>query len=457
MARRILILDTPKNDLKNLSRTFADAIGKGCEVHSVTDAKEMLRKLRSGLPYDLVIVDYVLGDGEISGIEILPELRTADEEVPIVAVADEGSVEVAAKAINAGATDFLVRGKNLQDRVKTLLSKIGNLLTLIRRNRLLGEQNILLREADRARFQIVGESPQILEVIELSRRVANIPRPVLIVGERGTGKEHVARLIHACGGPDRPLVCVNCAAFTDTLLESELFGHEKGAFTGADNLVHGKFELAKGGTLFLDEIGNMSLSFQQKILRVVEYGTFTRVGGSTEVKTDARIIAATNMDLKTKMEAGEFLRDLYDRLCFEVINVPPLRKREGDIEVLARYFLSQFMKEIPALRGKRLSLDAIHVLRKYEFPGNVRELKNKIERAAYRDTTNEITPEDIGMLPEKQVQVEGKDFEARVENFKKRLVQDALAQASGNQAQAARDLGLSYHQFRYYHKKYAGN
>jgi DNA-binding NtrC family response regulator len=453
MPKRILILDTPEKDLHKLGETFAAAIGEGCEVHHVGNSKELLQKLGSGLPYDLVLVDYNLGDGELRGLDILPELRLVDEEIPIVAVADKGDVNVAAKAVKAGATDFLVRGKNLEERVKTLLGKMKNLISLIHRNRLLDEQNVLLREADRARHEIVGESPQIQKVIELSHRVAKIPRPVLLVGERGTGKEVIARLIHACGGPNRPLVCVNCAAFTDTLLESELFGHEKGAFTGAESLVHGKFELAKGGTLFLDEIGNMTLSFQQKILRVVEYGTFTRVGGSTEVKTDARIITATNRDLKGKMETGKFLRDLYDRLSFEVIRVPPLREREGDIEVLARYFLNQFMKEIPAFRGKRLSKEAFKFLREYDFPGNVRELKNKIERAAYRDTTNEITPEDIGMLPKKEISVEGKDFEARVENFKKRLIKDALEAAGGNQAQAARSLGLSYHQFRYFHKK----
>ncbi|TET38276.1 MAG: sigma-54-dependent Fis family transcriptional regulator [Planctomycetota bacterium] len=453
MPKRVLILDTPEKDLHKLGETFAAAIGEGCEVHHVGDSKELLLKLSSGLPYDLVLVDYNLGDGELRGLDILPELRLVDEEIPIVAVADKGDVNVAAKAVKAGATDFLVRGKKLEERVKTLLGKMKNLISLIHRNRLLDEQNVLLREADRARHEIVGESPQIQKVIELSHRVAKIPRPVLLVGERGTGKEIIARLIHACGGPNRPLVCVNCAAFTDTLLESELFGHEKGSFTGADSLVHGKFELAKGGTLFLDEIGNMTLSFQQKILRVVEYGTFTRVGGSTETKTDARIIAATNRDLKKKMETGKFLRDLYDRLSFEVIRVPPLREREGDIEVLARYFLNQFMKEIPAFRGKRLSKEALKFLREYDFPGNVRELKNKIERAAYRDTTNEITPEDIGMLPKKEISVEGKDFETRVENFKKRLIKDALEAAGGNQAQAARSLGLSYHQFRYFHKK----
>jgi len=275
-------------------------------------------------------------------------------------------------------------------------------------------------------------------------------------GERGTGKELVARAIHAVAGDvARPMISVNCAAFPDSLLETELFGHEKGAFTGADDVAHGKFELAAGGTLFLDEIGRMSLPFQQKILRVVEYGTFTRVGGAAEIQVDARIIAATNVDLERKMEAGEFLRDLYDRLSFEVVRVPPLRRREGDVELLARHFFSEFLREIPSLRGKRLSRAALDVLNAYSFPGNVRELKNIIERAVYRDTTNEITPEDIGMLRRDRLEIEGATFYEKVEGFRRRLILDALEAAGGNQAQAARDVGLSYHQFRYYLKKYA--
>jgi transcriptional regulator with GAF, ATPase, and Fis domain len=275
----------------------------------------------------------------------------------------------------------------------------------------------------------------------------------LIRGERGTGKELVARAIHDEGEPaDRPFVVVNCAAFPDTLLESELFGYERGAFTGADSMRQGKFEQARLGTLFLDEIGYMSISFQKKILRTVEYGTFNRVGGSEEIRSTARIIAATNANLTEKMGNGEFLPDLYDRLAFEVISVPPLRDREGDIELLAREFLSRFMAEIPGFRGKTLSRSALQALRDYDFPGNVRELKNIIERAAYRDTTNEITPEDID-LPRMTRSRSGGTFTAQVEGFKKALILDALEKTGGNQAEAARRLGMSYHQFRHYHRK----
>ena len=455
MGRRILILDTPDGELSRLSQTFADAAGDDAEVQVVTDAEEMLARLCSSREYDLTVVDYFLGDGRRNGVDLLAEIQSVDHDAPVVAVAEEGDVESASRAIHAGATDFLVRGPQLDKRVSTLLGKVRKLFSLLDRNRQLDQQNRLLREAHRYRYQIVGDSPQTKELIQRIERVAQVPRPMLIVGERGTGKELVARAIHEASGPaQRSMIVVNCAAFTDALLESELFGHEKGAFTGAQETSRGKFELADGGTLFLDEIGNMSLSFQQKILRVVEYGAFTRVGGAVELKTTAHIVAATNTDLEERMQSGEFLPDLYDRLSFEILRVPPLRERPEDIEPLSLYFLSQFQREIPAFKAKQLSRSALRVLRPYHFPGNVRELKNIIERAAYRDTTSEITPEDIGLLSDASVDIPGGTFDERVETFRKRLIHEALDQSGGNQAAAARLLGLSYHQFRYYHGKY---
>jgi len=454
---RIIVLDTPDGHLQPLIDAFESATRPSDMVEQVTSVDRIMKKLTAGLPWDLLVLDFELGDGQTGGERILTDIRNLRPDMPIVAVADHGDVDIASRAIQAGASDFLVRTGNLANRVATLLKKIRPHLNLLDHNRMLREQNMILQAATSDRYRIIGESIQMLEVIDKVRRVAAIPRPVLIIGERGTGKELIARAIHtASGEPDRPMVVINCAAYTDSLLETELFGHERGAFTGADTQVYGKFEVAGTGTLFLDEIGNMSLSFQRKILRVVEYGTFTRVGGSSEIQVSTRIVAATNSDLNQLITEGKFLHDLYDRLSFEVIEVPPLRQREGDIPILARHFLNEFMKEIPSLSGKHLSRAALNLLNKYKFPGNIRELKNIIERSAYRDTTNEITPEDLGMLPEKQPEIQGKTFYEKVEIFQKRLISDALADTGGNQARAARTIGLSYHQFRYFLKKYGG-
>jgi len=456
MARTILILNPPGSPLSALGPAFRLAAEEECTIRSVTGLKALLESLGNGNGVDLVVIDYFLGDGKKKGAAVLGAVRKVAPQVPIVAVAERGDVETAAEAVRLGATDFLVRGANLEERVSTLLGKIRALFQLIDNNRLLRQQNLQLREEREERLRIVGASPQIHALQEKIRRVARIPRPVLIVGERGTGKELVARAIHdGSDRADKPIITVNCAAFSDTLLESELFGHEKGAFTGADRLRHGRFEQADGGTLFLDEIATMSPAFQQKILRAVEYGRFTRVGGNEEIGVDVRIVAATNADLKQKIRAGEFLPDLFDRLSFEILHVPPLRERTGDIDLLAQHFLDQFMREIPALSGKCLARSALDVLRRRTFPGNVRELKNIIERAAYRDTTNEITPEDLG-LPEVAASAEREgSFEDRVEAYRRSLVLNALQQAGNNQAQAARILGLSYHQFRYYYQKYS--
>jgi DNA-binding NtrC family response regulator len=456
MSRSILILDTATGDLRDLAETFRPASGPDGKVDVVRSLEDLLGMLSGGEACDLVVVDFLLGDGRRTGADIISAIREVEPDVPIVAVAEQGNVEIASRAVQAGAADFLVRGAQLQERVSTLLSKVRKLLDLADRNRYLREQNRLLQEAGVPRFSIVGQSPQIRGLLERIERVAKIPRPVLILGERGTGKELVARAIHGASGRAGPFLVVNCSAFPDTLLESELFGHEKGAFTGAESVVRGKFEQSSGGTLFLDEISHMSLAFQQKILRVVEYGSFTRVGGGVEITSTARILAATNADLGRLIQEGKFLADLHDRIAFEVIHVPPLRERKEDVEILARHFLEQFMLEIPSMGRKRLGAEAIERLRRHDFPGNVRELKNIIERAAYRETASEIRPEDIGLLPSTSPPpptIEG-SFEEKVEGFKSQMVLDALRDAGGNQAGAARALGLSYHQFRYYIRKY---
>ncbi|MCB9760953.1 MAG: sigma 54-interacting transcriptional regulator [Alphaproteobacteria bacterium] len=336
----------------------------------------------------------------------------------------------------------MVLGPDLRARVATLVGKLERLLRLHAQHRRL---NAELAEQHR----IIGASTVTRDLVARVQRLAPLPRPLLIVGERGTGKELVAWNLHAAAGPPgRPMVCVNCAAFSDALLESELFGHEKGAYTGADRRVQGRFEQADGGTLFLDEIGSTALAFQQKILRAVEYGVYRRVGGDRELRSSARIVAATNADLPARMAEGSFLPDLYDRLSFEVIEVPPLRERPEDVPALAWHFLERFAVEFPALRGRSLSEEALDALLRYPFPGNVRELKHIVERAAYRPGGAWITPADLG-LPATPAPLPGGGFEAQVEAFRARLLDDALARAGGNQAEAARALGLTYDQLRY--------
>jgi DNA-binding NtrC family response regulator len=451
----IVIFQPPDRKFGELDRAFRSEVPSDWNVTLVDSRQELLRLIIGSSAHQLAIVPDRLGEDAQTARELIEAIRRQAVDVPVIVAAEQGSVDLAADAIEAGATDFLVCGEHLPQRIATLLGKLRTLFDVIDRNRLLDEHNAQLRQAVQARLKIVGRSPQMQTLLDQIHRVAEIPRPVLIVGERGTGKELVARAIHFAGGAaTRPIVTVNCAAFGDALLESELFGHEKGAFTGADAVRRGKFEQAHGGTLFLDEIGNMSLPFQEKILRVVEYGTYSRVGGTTDRKSSARVIAATNRNLEEMIEHGEFLADLHDRLTFETIRVPSLRERLGDIEVLSHYFLDQFAQESPSLGGKDLSADALAVLKAYRFPGNVRELKNIVERAAYRDTTDEITPIDLGLLPHEDLIGQEGSFQGKMDAFGRRLVSGALASANGNQAQAARNLGLSYHQFRYYHKKY---
>jgi len=454
----VAILEPPRRSFRDLADAFAAVLQTGARVERERSIGALRQLVAEDAETPLLVVHESSRDGEAVGLGLLPELRERFGDAAVVVVSERDDVELAQRAVQAGAADLLVLGPHLEERVGTLVAKLGRLFEVIDRNRRLDEQNERLHRSIQQRSRIVGESPQIKRLIAQIERVAHIPRPLLITGERGTGKELVARAIHFAS--DRragSMVTINCAAIGDSLMESELFGHERGAFTGADRARRGRFEQADGGTLFLDEIGNMPLTFQQKILRVVEYGTFTRVGGSEESKTSARIVAATNVDLRERIERGEFLGDLYDRLAFEVIEVPSLRERPGDIELLGRTFLRQFADEIPAFRGKHLAESALRLLRVYPFPGNVRELKNIIERAAYRDTTNEITPEDIGLLPRAEPVPNGGCFKQQVEDFSRQLLERALREAAGNRAAAARRLGLTYDQFRHYHRKYVGS
>lgn len=328
--------------------------------------------------------------------------------------------------------------------------------------------------------EAIGQSDAFLAFQERLSKVAQVNRPVLIVGERGTGKELAATRIHFLSQRwEGPFVALNCAALAPTLLESELFGHEAGAFTGAAARRHGRFEAADGGTLFLDEIGNIPLEVQSKILRVVEYGTFERVGSSQPTQADVRIVGATNADLQALSDSGRFLRDLLDRLSFDVLVVPPLRERKEDIPILAGHFAARMAFELGWTEVPEITENAIEKLERYHWPGNVRELKNVIERAVYRSTDHVIGPEELVFdpfrayaeklppppavdapagSPVRAAASDGIDwdrpFEQIIREVELRLLRRALREAKFNQRKAADHLGLTYHQFRGLYRKY---
>ncbi|MCG3199264.1 MAG: Psp operon transcriptional activator [bacterium] len=329
-----------------------------------------------------------------------------------------------------------------------------------------GEHHLFLPEA-------LGESEAFLEFQERLSRVARVERPVLLIGERGTGKELAAARLHALSARwQGPMVELNCAALSPTLIESELFGHEEGAFTGASRRRQGRFEMAHQGTLFLDEIGNIPMEAQEKILRVVEYGRFERVGGTRQVQVDVRILGATNVDLTRLCEEGRFKRDLLDRLSFEVLTLPPLRERGGDILLLAAHFANRMAFELGRSEMPTFAASAQRALMTYSWPGNVRELKNVAERAVYRSDSNVIgeivfnpfaTLEERP-LPDARVQVSEEPvdkrarkpirFEEALMELEMELLQRALAETGQNQRKAAEALGLSYHQFRWVYRRH---
>jgi psp operon transcriptional activator len=318
--------------------------------------------------------------------------------------------------------------------------------------------------------EALGQSGVFLGFQEQLSRAARVDRPVLLMGERGTGKELAAARLHFLSSRwQAPFITLNCAALAPTLIESELFGYEKGAFTGADQRRKGRFEAADGGTLFLDEISGIPLQVQEKILRVVEYGTFERVGSSQCLEIDVRIIGATNKDLFSMAREGQFKDDLLDRLCFEVLSLPPLREREGDIPLLTHYFAARMAMELGWKEIPQFSDEAIRTMEGYSWPGNVRELKNTVERTVYRSDSPLIKSVDFHPFQcagtgrgdiknkvagiQKDVKSPGENpslgnFEEAVEGFKISLIARALRSSRFNQRTAARTLGLTYHQFR---------
>ena len=370
--KRLLIVED-KESLAVMLRETVEA--EGLEADLARDGKEAMRRLAGGHRYFAVLTDLRMPGGD--GIAVLRQVKESDPDCPVIVMTAFATIENAVEAMKLGAYDFVQKPVD-----------VDHLLLLLRRcreNRELRYENILLKDEFRQRYRlpaIVGESARIVEVSNAIQRVAPTDSTVLLQGESGTGKELFARAIHQLSPRrDRPFVAINCAAIPETLIENELFGHEKGSFTGATGRQLGKFELADSGTIFLDEIGELGLGVQSKILRVIQERRFDRIGGTATLEVDVRIICATNRSLAGEVKEGRFREDLFFRINVFPVTVPPLRARREDIDALADFFLQKFARELkkPSLR---ISPEARQALRAYDWPGNIRELENCVERAA---------------------------------------------------------------------------
>ena len=420
------------------------ALSRTYDVISATDGREAKRLLEQR-SFDLVITDERMPG--INGTELLKWIREQLPETPIIMLTAYGSVEAAVEAIKLGADDYLLKPLKSPDELRRVVSKALN-------GRALRDQN-LVREAESEALyprDIIAEGLAMKDALELAARVAPQRTTVLLTGESGTGKEVLARFIHRRSPrAAAPFVAINCAAITETLLESELFGHEKGAFTGATQAKRGLFEVAHGGTLFLDEIGEMSVNLQAKLLRVLEEQKFERVGGTRVITVDVRVLAATNKVLAKAMEEKVFREDLYYRLNVFPIHTPPLRERREDIGPLAEYFVGKISKRL-GRPAKRLSPEVHQIFFSYDWPGNVRELQNAIERTLILSQSDTIMPEDLPLrlatLP-----VATSDH-MKLASIEKAAILRALTGNLGNRQQTAEQLGISLRTLQYRLKEY---
>jgi two-component system, NtrC family, response regulator AtoC len=442
---RILILD----DDALIRTVLSDRLERaGHAVRVAGSLAEARALLRTGVP-DLALLDMKLPDGE--GIDLLPEL--VDElDVPCIMMTAHATVSSAVAALKRGARDLLEKPISYE----RLDASVGGALEITALRR----EVRVLREQGRAEGVIIGGSPGMQEVFRLVERVAPAEHTtVLIQGETGTGKGVIARLIHRLSPRvDQPFVNVTCTSLAETIMESELFGHEKGAFTDARAMKRGLVELADHGTLFLDEIGELSPRLQGKLLQFIEDRTFRRVGGTRDLSVDTRLVTATNRDLEKDVDAGVFRADLYYRLRVVPIQLPPLRERVSDVPELAKHFVDSFSRDL-GKRVNRITPEALDLLRRYAWPGNVRELRNVIERSVLLADGDSLTAD--GLPPE--VRAPRRENEASfdmgpngldIEALERTLLREALRRAEGNRTTAGRLLGLSRHQIRNRLKKY---
>lgn len=453
---RILIVE----DESSMQRILSVMLSQdGHDAVAVASSQEAGKALGQGR-FDLVLTDQRLAQGD--GLGVLKLCRESDPVMPVIMLTAYATVDLAVKAMREGAFDFLTKPFE-PETVSAVVQRALTHGALLRENSRLKEE---VRRLEHGQTELLGNSSAIRQVREIIARVAPTEATVLITGETGTGKEVVARLIHQHSRrADKPFIAVNCAALPETLLESQLFGHERGAFTGAERTRIGLFEAAHGGTLFLDEAGEMPLSLQAKLLRVLMNGEVVRVGTTTPRHVDVRILAATHRDLRSRISEGQFREDLYYRLAVLPLEIAPLRERPEDVSVLAAYFGEIVARDLKMPR-RRLAASATQKLQGYDFPGNVRELRNLIERAYILGRHDEITAEDIPLrgdvAPARVAAPSGEPLEACVAQlpealdlretlarFENLLLERALAKAEGSQAEAGRLLGLSRSDMNY--------
>ena len=433
---KILLID---DDSSLLRVTEYGLKEKGYAVFAFPDPKSALNFLRKDEEIDLVLSDLALPD--MDGIAVLKEVKIFAPQTKVIIITAFATVETAVEAMKQGASDYITKPFS-QDELILVVKKALKEKFLEEEN-----QKLKFQLQEKHRFQnIVGESSQMRQVFELIAKVSQSNSNVLILGESGTGKELVAKALHY-NSPfkEGPFVAVQSAAIPGNLLESELFGYEKGAFSGAFKTKAGMFELADGGSIFLDEIGEMSLETQAKILRVIQEKEFTPVGGTKPIKVQVRIIAATNLDLERQVKDKKFREDLYYRLNVIAINLAPLRERKDDIPPLVEFFLKKY--DHPDCK---ISQEVWNVFDKYSWPGNVRELENIIERALVLKNKKNLTLEDLPAKLTQDTELSGNDFlkefpetGVRLEELEKSLIQKALQKSQGNQTQAAKLLGLT--------------
>ncbi len=440
----VLIIDDEESQLLSLKSFLSK---RGFNIFTASNG-EIGYKIVQENVIDIILTDYKMPGWD--GQTVLENVKKLNPEIDVVVMTAFGTVDSAVKIMKAGASDYLSKPIDL-DILENILHKITERKHLINENKSLKEQL-----QDKYRIEgIITQNPLMQSVLSTVSRVANSKTTILIRGESGTGKEIIAKSIHyASGRKSKPFVIVNVASITENLIESELFGHEKGAFTGAVNQRIGRFEEADGGTLFIDEVGDIPLSVQVKLLRAIQFGEIQRLGSNESIKTDVRILAATHRNIEEMIKNSEFREDLYYRLNVITINLPSLRQRKEDIPLLVDYFIKKYSNEnSKEING--LSREAFDYIMKYNFPGNVRELENMIERAVVLTRENYITKDDLPVLSESNIDIRKINpynledrYEEKMKTFESLMINEALTRTNGNKSAAARILGISERHLR---------